>query len=161
MPVDPSLCNIVTELVQRLLASATAKQGIWTLEPTKIRKYLQAFHVLDGTWVKTRILTGFVKARAMAGMAGAAWRLHRVRRANTPKRMQRGPGARSPASLEANSTMWRVCLQLSTTTRQQLNFGYRIINFILVAARFLLAFSSSYYDDRYNQFFFLYQLSCT
>merc|ERR1712032_901696 len=86
----------------------------------------------------------------MVGMAGAAWRLHRVRRANTLKRTKRGAGARRPASLEANSTMWRVCLQLSTTMRQQLNFGYRINNFILVPARFLIVFSSSYYDDRCN-----------
>ena len=102
MPVDPSLYNIGAELVQRLNASATAKQGIWTPEPTKIRKYLQAFHVLDGTWAKTRIRTGFVKATVMAmGLAGAVWRLHRVRRANTLKRMERGPGARRAVLLAA------------------------------------------------------------
>ena len=101
MPVDPSLYNIVTELVQRPPASATAKLGLWTLEPTEERKYLQAFHVLDGTWANTGRMMGFATAPVMAGMAGAVWRLHRVRKANTLKRMERGPGARRAVLLAA------------------------------------------------------------
>ena len=38
----------------------------------------------------------YIHVQVMAGMAGVAWRLHRVRPANTLLRTQRGPGARRP-----------------------------------------------------------------
>ena len=94
-----SLCDIDTGLVQRIPASATAR-GLLAPDPTKGRTYLPVFHVLDGTKAK-RLQPRSVMARLMAGEAGVAWRLHRVRAANTLLRTKRGPDARRSVRLMA------------------------------------------------------------